>query len=229
MCLLSTSCPTVACPWVRGQQFLMVDEALRSSQSVVVNQSCRVVKTVFMKGLGGHITTHKVSLDTVICEILGGLENGMDVVVSFNGKLVGMHDTMRDIGIEHCGTLRCTGRLRGGAQRFRQQQLDTPGQWTCSACGQERVWLVRNRCFQCGCPRGHDPAPPAPSPYNVGPTGRPPQRVNPVNPTNRPNQRQSQPSPPPASVQNFHRWPSLCQLVRLFLGPRFPRGKSCLV
>ena len=112
-----------------------------------------------MNWLDGHTTTHRVSLDTVIWKILEELENGMDVVVSFNGQVVGMHDTMRDIGIEHCGTLRCAGRLRGGAQRFRQQQPDIPGQWTCSVCGQERVWPVRNRCFRCGCPKGHDPAP----------------------------------------------------------------------
>ena len=33
----------------------------------------------------------------------------MDVVVSFNGKMVAMHDTMKDIGIGHDCTLRYTG------------------------------------------------------------------------------------------------------------------------
>ena len=181
----------------------MVDEALRSLLSVVVNQSFRFEKTVFMKGLDGHTTSHRISLDTVIWEILEGLENGMDVVVSFNWKVVGVHDTMRDTGIEHCGTLRCTGGLRGGAQRFRQQQPDIPGQWMCSVCGQERVWLVRNRCFRCGAPKSHDPAPSVVPPYVVGPTGRQPQRSSPVNPTYRPNQRPPQPMAPSASVQSF--------------------------
>ena len=46
---------------------------------------------------------------------------------------------------------------------------------------------------------------PAPSvrPYVVGPTGRQPQRSNPVNPTYRTNQRQPQPVVPSASVQSF--------------------------
>ena len=66
------------------------------------------------------------------------------------------------------------------------------------------VWPVRNRCFRCACPKGHDPTPSAaPPPYNLGPTGRPPQRSNPVSPTYRPNQRPSKPNAPAASVQNF--------------------------
>ena len=70
-------------------------------------------------------------------------------------------------------------------------------------CGQERVWLVRNRCFRCGAPKGHDPVPSAAPPHVVGPTGRQPQRSIPVNPTYRPNQRPPQPVVPTASVQNF--------------------------
>ena len=69
-------------------------------------------------------------------------------------------------------------------------------------------------------------APSAASPYAVGPTGRPPQRSNPVNPTYRPNQRSPQQVAPTASVQKF---PPLnqptCRLVlqtqlRLVLFPR---------
>ena len=93
-------------------------------------------------------------------------------MISF--KVVGMHDTMRDTGIGHDCTLRCTERLRGGAQRFRQPQPDIPGQWTCSACGQERVWPVRNRCFRYGYPKDHDPAPSAAPPMLlVLPVGHP--------------------------------------------------------
>ena len=107
------------------------------------------------------------------------------------------------LGFGHDCTLRCSGRIWGGAQRFRQPQPDIPGQWTCSVCGQDRVWPVRNRCFRCGCPRGHDSAPSAGLPYAVGPTGRLLQSSKPVNPTYRPNQRPHQPMAPTASVQNF--------------------------
>ena len=188
-----------------GEASGRVDQALRSPQSVVVNQSLRVEKTIFKKGLDGRTTTHRVSEGTMIWEILDDWMIELDMMISFNGKVVGMHDTMSDIGVGHDCTLRCTGRLRGGAQRFRQPQPDIPGQWTCSACGQERVWPVRNRCFRCGFPKGHDPSPSAASPYAVGPTGRPPQRSNPVNPTYRPNQRPHQQVAPTASVQNFPR------------------------
>ena len=152
----------------------LVDKAIRSPQSVVVNQSLRVEKTIFTRGLDGHTTTHRVSEDTKIWEILGERLNEMDVMISFDGKMVGMHDTVKDVEFGHDCTLRCTERLRGGARRFRQQQPDIPGQWTCSGRGQERVWPVRNRCFRCGCPKGHDPAPSAAPPYIIVPTGRPP-------------------------------------------------------
>ena len=95
------------------QQCLIVGDACRSSQSVAVNRSSRVAKTIFMKGVDGHTTTHRVFSDTLIWETLGGQMNGLDVVVSFNGKVVGMHDTIRDIGIDHDSILGCTGRLRG--------------------------------------------------------------------------------------------------------------------
>ena len=69
----------------------------------------------------------------MIWEILDDWMIELDMMISLNGKMVGMHDTMSDIGIGHDCTLRSTGRLRGGAQRFRQPQPDIPGQWTCSA------------------------------------------------------------------------------------------------
>ena len=165
-----------------------------------MNQSLRVEKTIFMKGLDGRTTSHRVSEGTMVWEILDDWMTGFDVMISFNGKVVGMHDTVGDIGNGHDCTLRCSMRMRGGAQRFRQPQPDIPGQWTCSVCGQERVWPVRNRCFRCGAPKGHDPAPSAAPPYVV--SGRQPQRSNPVNPTYRPNQRPPQPMAPTASVQN---------------------------
>ena len=115
---------------------------------------------------------HRVSDDMVIGEILDDWMIGLDVMISFNGKVIGMHETVGDLGIERDCTLRCSGRVRGGAQRYRQP--DIPGQWTCSVCFQERVWPVRNRCFRCGAPKGSDPAPSVP-PYVVGPTGRQPE------------------------------------------------------
>ena len=60
-----------------------------------------------------------------------------------------------------------------------------------------------------GALRGHDSAPSAAPPYTVGPTGRPPQRLNPVNTTYRPNQRASQLVAPTASVQHFSVDPAL--------------------
>ena len=59
--------------------------------------------------------------------------------VEIKEKTVFVHDTMAKIGIHNQDTIRCYGRLKGGAQRFRQPPQDIPGQWTCSLCGQERV------------------------------------------------------------------------------------------
>ena len=58
-----------------------------------------------------------VSEGTMIWEILDEWMIELDMMISFNGKMVGMHDTMREIGIGHDCTLRCTGRLRGEAYR----------------------------------------------------------------------------------------------------------------
>ena len=102
---------TVACPW---------DE--RRLLSVVVNQSLRVEKNYFLKGLDGRTTTHRVSEGTMVWELLDDWMIRLVMMISFNGGVVGMHDTISDIGIGH-----------GGAQRFRQQQPDIPRQWTCSA------------------------------------------------------------------------------------------------
>ena len=124
--------------------------AYRSLQSVVVNQSLRVEKNIFLKGVDGRTTFHRVSDDMMIWEILDDWMVGLDVMISFNGKVIGMDDTVGDIGIGRDCTLRCSGRVRGGAQRYRQPQPYIPGQWTCSVCLQERVWPVRNRCFRCG-------------------------------------------------------------------------------
>ena len=128
---------TVACPkdrerlldgWTSPSVKKLVDQAIRSPQSVVVNQSLRVEKNYFYDEVGW---AHHDSQGTMIWEILDVRMNELDVVISLNGKMVGMHDTMWDTGIGHDCTLRCTGSLRGGAQRFRQP--DIPGQWTCSA------------------------------------------------------------------------------------------------
>ena len=65
----------------------------------------------------------------MIWEILDDWMFELDMMISFGGKVVGMHDTMSDIGVSHDCTLRCTKRFCGGAQRFRQPQPDIPGQW----------------------------------------------------------------------------------------------------
>ena len=104
------------------------------------------------------------------------------------GKRVDRNATMAQIGIHDQDTIRCYGRLLEGAQRFRQPQQDIPGQWTCSLCGQERVWPSKNRCFRCGNPKHHDPVSPGPV---IGPTGRAPQRVLATNPTFRRDGRQN--------------------------------------
>ena len=79
----------------------LVDPAFRSPQSVVVNQSLRVEKTIsiFMKGLDGRTTSHRVSEGMMVWEILDDWMVGLDVMISFNGKVVRMHDTVGDIGI----------------------------------------------------------------------------------------------------------------------------------
>ena len=118
----------------KGRRPRQCQQADRCSQSVVVNQSLRVEKNIFVKGVDGRTTIHRVSDDMMIGEILDDWMVGLDVMVSFNGKVIGMHDTVGDLGIERDCTLRCSGRVRGGAQRYRQLQPDIPGQWTCSVC-----------------------------------------------------------------------------------------------
>ena len=110
------------------------------------------------------------------------------------GSWFNLGDTIGHIGIGSDDTLRCRGRLRGGAQRYRSQPVDIPGQWTCQACGQERVWPVKTRCFRCGCPKGHVPL--QPEPFQVGPLGRAPQQTAPTNPTFRPPRQNPSPVPP---------------------------------
>ena len=63
------------------------------------------------------------------------LDEGIDMCVPVNGKRVDRNATMAQIGIHDQDTIRCYGRLLGGAQRFRQPPQDIPGQWTCSLCG----------------------------------------------------------------------------------------------
>ena len=145
---------------------------------------------------------HRVRDYTEVGEIV---EGEMDMWVTVNGKRVGMHDSMVHVGICDHDTIRCYGRLRGAAQRYRQPPQDIPGQWTCSACGQERVWPTKERCFRCGNPRVDDPHPQ--NNFIVGPTGRPPRRTAPTNPSLRPNRRQNkisnQHASPAAAVQQI--------------------------
>ena len=161
----------------------------RSSQSVVlVNLGShveKIKKTIFVKGVEGKTKVRRVSDTTQIWEVL---DEGIDVWVAVNGKSVEKNATMAQIGIQDQDTVRCYGRLLGGAQRYRQPPQDIPGQWTCSLCGQERVWPTKNRCFRCGNPKHHDPVSPGPV---IGPTGRAPQKMPATNPTYRREGRQN--------------------------------------
>ena len=177
---------------------LNAEELCRSGQSVaLVSPGSCVVKTIFVKGVDGNTVVHRVHEHTVVGHLL---DCTMDVWVTYNGKLVQPGDTIGHVGIGNDDTLRCHGRLRGGAQRYRSQPVDIPGQWTCQACGQERVWPVKTRCFRCGCPKGHVPL--QPEPFPVGPLGRAPQRTAPTNPTFRP-PRQNPKVVPPKGATNF--------------------------
>ena len=158
-------------------------------QSVVlVNLGSHVEKnekTIFVKGVEGKTKVRRVRDTTQIWELL---DEGIDMWVAVNGKRVEKDATMAQIGIQDQDTVRCYGRLLGGAQRYRQPPQDIPGQWTCSLCGQERVWPTKNRCFRCGNPKHHDPVSPGPV---IGPTGRAPQRMPATNPTYRREGRQN--------------------------------------
>ena len=171
--------------------FDCVDAALlhRSPQCVVlVNPGSHVEKDekkVFVKGVEGKTRVRRVVDSTQIWELS---DVGIDMRVAVNGKRVDMHDTMAKSGVHDQDTIRCYGRLKGGAQRFMQPPQDIPGQWTCSLCGQERVWPTKVRCVRWGNPRNHDPRTRVPV---IGPTGRPPQRTPATNPTFRPNGRQN--------------------------------------
>ena len=148
----------------------------RSPVASLAAPRSHVERTVFVAGLEGKTKVHKVGGSTEVWELL---EGNLDVWVAVNGKIVDLHDTMNSIGICTNDTVRCCGRLIGGAQNYRQPPQDIPGQWTCSGCGQERVWPTRQRCFRCGEPRGHDPQPKPLHNYIVGPTGRLPQKSPP--------------------------------------------------
>ena len=132
--------------------FLNAETICRSGQSVtLVTPGSSVVKTIFVKGVDGNTVVHRVHEHTAVGDLVDCTE---DVWVTYNGKLVQPGDTIGHIGIGKNDTLRCGGRLRGGAQRYRSQPVDIPGQWTCQACGQERVWPVKTRSFRCVSPKG---------------------------------------------------------------------------
>ena len=200
---------TVACPWdweASGRvdvpsvsTLLSAEKFCRSEQSVaLVTPGSRVAKTIFVKEVDGWTVVHGVQEHTVVGDLLDCTE---DVLVTFYGNKVQPGDTMSHIGIGNHDTLRCGGRFRGGAQRCRPPPIDIPGQWTCQACGQERVWPVKTRCFRCGCPKGH--MPPQPDPFVAGPLGRLPQRTTPTNPSYRPQHQNSKPVLPTGTTQNF--------------------------
>ena len=90
-------------------------EGIEVSQSValVAPGSC-VVKTIFVKGVDGCTVVHQVKRRTEVRDLL---DCTVDVWVTCDGRKVDMGDTMAGIGIGNHDTLRCCGRLRGGAPR----------------------------------------------------------------------------------------------------------------
>ena len=120
---------TVACPWARGRlpdgwtspsvsarcSALRSSAGLDSLVALVTPVSC-VVKTIFVKGVDGNTVVHRVHEHTVVGDLLDCTE---DLWVTYNGKLVQPGDTIGHIDIGNHDTLRCSGRLRGGAQRCR--------------------------------------------------------------------------------------------------------------
>ena len=112
----------------------------RSPQSALVTPGSRVEKTVCVASLEERTKMHRVTEYTEVWEIV---EGEMDMWVTVNGKRVGMYEV--DSGICDHDTIRCYGRLRGGAQRYIQTTAARHSrQWTCSACGQERVWPTKD-------------------------------------------------------------------------------------
>ena len=61
-------------------------------------------------------------------QIWENLDEGIDMwAAAVSGKRVNMHYTMAGIVINDQDTIRCHGKLRGGAQQFRQPPQDIPG------------------------------------------------------------------------------------------------------
>ena len=77
---------------------------------------------------------------------------------------------------------------------------------------------MKNRCFRCGCPKGHSP--PHSDPFVAGPLGRLSQRTAPTNPSYRLRRQNPKPVPPTGTTQNF---PPLNQPLRVDLFPRSQR------
>ena len=124
-----------------------------------------------------------------------------------------MGDAVAGIGIGNHDTLRCCGRLSGGAQRFQQPPPDIPDQWTCLACGQERVW-PKSLLQVCGCPKSHVQLPdPKLDPWVGLPKGRLP-RTRPSGPIG---VRTTSLSLRLVRRRISLRWPSLCRLAQLML------------
>ena len=100
--------------------------------------------------------------NTQICELL---DEGIDMWVAVNGKRV---EKDAKSGFRTRTLFVVTGGFWEGLNGTGCLPQDIPGQWTCSLCGQERVWPTKNRCFRCGNPKHHDPVSPGPV---IGPTG----------------------------------------------------------
>ena len=80
----------------------------------MISSRSRSPQCVVLVNPGSHV--RRVVDSTQSWELL---DDGVDMWAAVNGKRVDMHDTMAKIGIFDQDTIRCYGRLKGGAQRFR--------------------------------------------------------------------------------------------------------------
>ena len=153
--------------------FLNAEKFCRSEQSValVPPGSC-VVKTIFLKGVDGNTVVHRVHDHTVV----GDLLPLVTLVLGIMTHYAAVDDSEEE------------------------RSVIVRNRLTFQACGQERVWPVKTRCFRCGCPKGF--VPPQPDSFLAGPLGRLTQRTAPTNPTHRPQRQNSKTVHPTGTPQN---------------------------
>ena len=104
-------------PSVSARRSALRSSAGLNSLSPSLPLAVASVKTIFVKGVDGNTVVHRVKGHTVVGDLLDGT---VDVWVTRSWKKVDLEDTVSHVGVGSHDTLRCGGRLRGGAQRYRQ-------------------------------------------------------------------------------------------------------------